>query len=77
MGKSVLYRQLSNNLEPRCKAARIYGSLINASREVLVSVAQGFGIASPSDANAQLLTSLIERHVGAVRGGENLCGHGG
>ncbi len=73
MGKSVLYRQLSNNLEPRCKAARIYGSLINASREVLVSVAQGFGIASPSDANAQLLTSLIERHVEEQSAAERIC----
>jgi septal ring-binding cell division protein DamX/type II secretory pathway predicted ATPase ExeA len=73
IGKSVLYRQLSNNLEPRCKAARIYASLINASREVLASVAQGFGIAAPSGANAQLLTSLIERHVEAQSAAERIC----
>jgi len=73
MGKSMLYRQLSATLEPRCKAARIHGSLINASREVLVSVAQGFGIAAPSDANSQLLTSLIERHVDEQSAAERIC----
>ena len=73
MGKSMLYRQLSATLEPRCKAARIHGSLINASREVLVSVAQGFGIAAPSEANSQLLTSLIERHVDEQSAAERIC----
>jgi len=73
MGKSVLYRQLSTSLEPRCKAARIHGSLVNASREVLVAVAQGFGIAAPADANGQLLCSLIESHVDEQSEAERIC----
>ncbi len=44
VGKSVLYRQSSSSLEPGTRAARINGSLINTRREVLMSVAQGFGI---------------------------------
>jgi septal ring-binding cell division protein DamX/type II secretory pathway predicted ATPase ExeA len=73
MGKSVLYRQLSTNLEPRCKAARIHGSLVNTSREVLLAVAQGFGIAASADANGQLLTSLIESHVDEQSAAERIC----
>ncbi len=33
-GKSIMYRQLSASLEPRAKAARVNGTLINTSREV-------------------------------------------
>jgi len=62
-GKSVLYRQLSATLEPRAKAARVNGALINTSREVLAAIAQGYGIAAPRNANTQLLTRLIAQHV--------------
>lgn len=63
VGKSVLYRQSSSSLEPGTRAARINGSLVNARREVLMSVAQGFGIAAPRDSNTQLLNDLISSHV--------------
>ena len=63
VGKSVLYRQSSSSLEPGTRAARISGSLINTRREVLMSVAQGFGIAVPTDSNIQLLNDMISSRV--------------
>ncbi|MCZ6458096.1 MAG: AAA family ATPase [Gammaproteobacteria bacterium] len=63
VGKSVLYRQSSSSLEPGTRAARINGSLINTRREVLMSVAQGFGVAAPTDSNTQLLNDMISSHV--------------
>jgi len=63
VGKSVLYRQSSSSLEPGTRAARISGSLINTRREVLMSVAQGFGIAVPTDSNIQLLNDKISSRV--------------
>jgi len=73
VGKTALYRQLSATLEPRCKAARIHGGLLNASREVLLAVARGFGIAAPADANTQLLTELIREHVDDQARAERVC----
>ena len=73
VGKSSLYKQLSATLEPRCKAARIHGALVNANREVMMSVAQGFGIAAPTDANTQLLGDLISSHVEEQSAAERVC----
>jgi|GEM_PF-987965 len=73
IGKSTLYRQLSASLEPRCKAARIHASLINTTREVLVSVAQGFGIAVPANANIALLTDMLRNHVDEQTAAERIC----
>lgn len=73
VGKTALYRQLSASLEPQVKAARVNGALINTSREVVLAVAQGFGLAAPHDANAQLLKSLIEDHVSEQEKGGRQC----
>ncbi len=72
-GKSVLYRRLSASLEPRAKAARINGALINSSREVLAGIVQGFGLAAPADAHAQLLMDVIVAHVEDQQRDERFC----
>ncbi len=63
VGKTSLYRELAATLEPSVKAARINGSLIAASREVLSAIAQGFGLAVPAGANSQLLKGLLLEHI--------------
>jgi DamX protein len=63
VGKSALYRQLSASLEPRAKAARINGSLVSGSREVLTAMVHGFGLAAPSDADTQLLQEIVSEHA--------------
>jgi type II secretory pathway predicted ATPase ExeA len=72
-GKSVLYRRLSASLEPRAKAARISGALINSSREVLAGIVQGFGLAAPADAHVQLLMDVIVAHVDDQQNQERFC----
>jgi DamX protein len=72
-GKSILYRQLSASLEPRAKAARVNGALINTSREILAAIAQGYGIAAPGNANTQLLTKLIAQHVEEQEASDRFC----
>ena len=72
-GKSTLYRQLSAGLEPRAKAARINGHLVNTAREILASVAQGFGIAAASNANTQLLVNLIAEHIREQEAADRFC----
>ncbi len=72
-GKSVLYRRLSASLEPRAKAARISGALINSSREVLAGIVQGFGLAAPADAHVQLLMDVIVAHVDEQQSQERFC----
>ena len=62
-GKSIMCRQLSASLEPRAKASRVKGTLLNTSRELLAAIAQGYGLAAPSDAKTQLLTKLVAEHV--------------
>lgn len=63
VGKTTLYRELAATLEPRVKAARINGSLVNTGFEVLSATAQGFGLASPLDANTQSLRMDLIEHV--------------
>ncbi|MFU8815126.1 MAG: AAA family ATPase [Pseudomonadales bacterium] len=63
IGKSAMYRQLSASLEPRAKAARINGSLVNSAHEVLTAIVHGFGLAAPADADAQLLQEIISEHA--------------
>ncbi|MCZ6710788.1 MAG: AAA family ATPase [Gammaproteobacteria bacterium] len=72
-GKSVLYQQLSASLEPRAKAARVNGAIINTSREILAAIAQGYGIAAPGNANTQLLTKLIAQHVEEQEASDRFC----
>ena len=73
VGKSALYRQLSASLEPRAKAARINGSLVNSAREVLMAILQGFGLAAPPDADTQLLQEIISEHALGQEQVERYC----
>jgi DamX protein len=73
VGKTTLYRQLSASLEPRAKAARINGALVNSTREVLNAVVHGFGLAAPADADVQLLCDLIGGHAEAQERSERFC----
>lgn len=72
-GKSILYRQLSASLEPRAKAARVNGAIVNTSREILAAISQGYGIAAPGNANIQLLTKLIAQHVEEQEASDRFC----
>ena len=63
IGKTFLYRELSKSLEPRAKAARLNGTLLNSTSAVLTALVQGFGIAAPRDANTELLAGLVTTHV--------------
>lgn len=63
MGKTTMFKALAASLEPRVKAARINGALVGNAREVIVEMAQGFGIVTPESANTQLLTQLVSDHV--------------
>ena len=72
-GKSTLYRQLSAGLESRAKAARVNGHLVNTAREILAAVAQGYGIAAASNANTQLLVSLVAEHIAEQEAGDRFC----
>ena len=73
VGKTTLFRKLSTSLEPRVKAARINGTLVNTTREVLMAIAQGYGLATPSDANRQLLREAITSHVDEQESAERIC----
>jgi len=63
VGKSALYRALSNSLDPGVKAARINANLTSDTREVLAGIIQGFGMAAPANADPRLLIDLIALHV--------------
>ena len=63
VGKSTLYRALSNRLDPGVKAARINANLTSDTREVLAGIIQGFGMAAPANADPRLLIELISLHV--------------
>ena len=72
-GKTILYRELATTLEPRVKAARINAALVNTGREVLNAVAQGFGLAVPSNANTQVLRNTLLDHVDEQVSKDRLC----
>ena len=55
------------------KAARINGALVNTGREVLMAIAQGYGLAAPRDANTQFLRDLIAGHVDEQESAERIC----
>jgi type II secretory pathway predicted ATPase ExeA len=63
VGKTTLYRAVSNGLDPGVKAARINANLTSDTRSVLSAVIQGFGIAAPANSQPQLLSELIRLHV--------------
>lgn len=73
IGKTTLYRALSANLDPRAKAARINGTLVSSGRDVMVSIAQGFGIAVPTNASDQLLFELVASGVMDAAASERVC----
>lgn len=73
IGKTTLYRALSANLDPRAKAARINGTLVSSGRDVMVSIAQGFGIAVPSNASDQLLFELVASGVMDAAASDRVC----
>jgi DamX protein len=73
VGKTTLYRELAATLEPRVKAARINGSLVNTGFEVLSATAQGFGLAIPPAANTQSLCMDLIRHVEEQTASDRLC----
>jgi DamX protein len=63
VGKTTMYRALSNGLDPGVKAARINANLTSDARAVLTGIIQGFGIAAPANSQPQLLTEFILLHV--------------
>lgn len=73
IGKTTLYRALSANLDPRAKAARINGTLVSSGRDVMVSIAQGFGIAVPTNASDQLLFELVASGVMDAGASDRVC----
>lgn len=73
VGKSTLFRELSANLEPQTKAARIAGTLVNTERQVLSGLMQGFGIAESKNASADDLADLIISHVAEQSAGGRTC----
>lgn len=73
VGKSTLYRQLSASLEPRAKAARVNGALVNDAREVLNALVHGFGLAAPADAEIEFLRRVVAEHAEAQERSERFC----
>jgi DamX protein len=73
VGKSTMYRALASRLDPGVKAARINANLVNESRELLTSIVQGFGIATPAKATPELLVDLISVHVAEHALAERAC----
>ena len=63
VGKTTLYRQLSMTLEPRVKAARLNGVLVNTARDVLSSIAQGLGATVNADANVQTIAQVLATYI--------------
>ncbi len=63
VGKTMLYRQLSKTLEPRVRAARINGLMINSAPDVLTAIVQGFGAPAPQDNNPQNVAANILTYV--------------
>lgn len=63
IGKSTLFKELSGSLPGNAKAARISGSVVTAEREVLLAVAQGFGIACDQEGHIEDIVALVKRSV--------------
>ena len=63
IGKSTLYRELSNSLEASAKAARLSGAVVTSEREILLGLAQGFGVAIAPDLHIDELIDLLRAHI--------------
>ena len=73
IGKSTLFRELSANLEPHTKAARLAGMVVTTEREVLAALLQGFGVAADTSANADDLSRIISKFVDEQNEGGRSC----
>ena len=73
IGKSSLFRELSANLEPQTKAARLAGTLVTTEREVLAGLLQGFGAAADSTASADDLGTIIGKYVDEQNDNGRVC----
>jgi DamX protein len=73
VGKTTLFRALSNRLETGVKAARVNANLVNDALEVLTSIAQGFGLAAPGKADVKVLAALIVDHVRSQNDANRHC----
>ncbi|MEZ5595422.1 MAG: AAA family ATPase [Pseudomonadales bacterium] len=70
VGKTTLFRQVCSTLEPRVRAARINGLLVNNARDVLVSVAQGVGATLPAEASVTAAAEALATYfIGQERQG--------
>ncbi len=63
VGKSTLFKELSSNLEPSTKGARLAGTVVNSEREVLAALLTGFGVAADAEATPQQLADAVVRHT--------------
>ena len=73
IGKSTLYRELSNSLEPATKAARLSGNVVTGERDVLLALAQGFGVAVDQDAHAEDILKILSRRAEEEAGRQCTC----
>ena len=73
VGKSTLFKELSNNLDPQSKGARLSGAVASSERDVLIGILQGFGMASAPNATADDLARGIEAHVAEQEEGQRVC----
>ena len=73
IGKSTLFKELSSNLPGNAKGARISGSIVTSEREVLLAVAQGFGIACDQEAHLEDIVALVLRSVEEETQKERFC----
>jgi len=73
IGKSTLFKELSNNLDPQSKGARLSGAVATSQRDVLTGILQGFGMATAPNATADDLARAIEAHVSEQDEAQRIC----
>ena len=73
IGKSSLFRELSNNLESGAKAARLSGTLLTSEREVLVGLLQGLGVAAGAKRHVEDLADTLVEHIAELEKQDRTC----
>lgn len=73
IGKSTLYRELSTNLDGNTKAARLSGAVVTEEREVLLGLAQWFGIAVDAAGHIDDLTAVLAQHINEEHERDRVC----
>ena len=73
IGKSTLYREVSTNLDSDTKAARLSGAVVADEREVLLGLAQGFGVAVDAAGHIDDLTSVLAQYIDEEHERERVC----